>query len=98
MSRDLDKEVETLRKDLMSCIKKSRPTNELSINLILSVVWLHFLADREERTKNPQERRRIIHEFKRGKKALEEGMRYVCDQAERGATEHTELLDQRHLS
>ncbi len=84
MSRYLNKEVKSLRKSLMSCIRKNKPTDKLSINLILSVIWLHFLADRERNAKNPKERRRIIHEFRKGKKALEEGMRYVFEETQRG--------------
>jgi hypothetical protein len=97
MSRDLNKEVETLREKLTKCIKENKITDKLFTNLILSMIWLHFLADQEGATKNPNERRRIICEFKRGKKALEEEMGYVSEQRPRGITEPAELHAQRHL-
>jgi hypothetical protein len=84
MSRYLNKEVNTLRESLMTCIKENKPMGKLTTNLILSMIWLHFLADREGKTKNANERRRIIHEFKKGKKTLEEGIRYVFEEAQRG--------------
>ena len=98
MSRYLNKEVETLRERVTSCIKENKPVGKLNINLILSMIGLHLLADREGKTKNPKERRRIIHEFRKGKKTLEEGIRYVYEQTQRGTNEPAEWPKQGCMS
>jgi len=87
MSRYLKKEVKALRENLMTCFRERPISNKFFTNLILSIAWLHFLADQEGKTKNPNERRRIIHEFKRRKDALEKGIQYVYEQTDRETTE-----------
>ena len=98
MSRDLNKEVETLRETVMRCVKENEIAEKLFTNLMLSIIWLHLLVDREQKARTLEERRRIIHEFKRARKAVEEGMRYVFEGADRGASKSTESVQQRHLS
>jgi len=70
MSRDLQKEVRTLRENLIACFKETKITDQSFTDLFLSMVWLHVLLDQEGKTKNSKERRRMIHEFKRRKKDL----------------------------
>jgi len=97
MSRYLQKEVRTLREKLATCFQKTKITDKTFTSLFLSIVWLHFLVDQEEKTEDTKERRRIIHEFKRKREALKEGIQYVYEQTKRKPPEPTELLQQKHL-
>jgi hypothetical protein len=97
MSRYLRKEVKTLRENLMNCFKETKITDKTFTSLFLSIIWLHALMDQEGKTRDPKERRRIIHEFKRKREALKKGIQYVYEQTKRKPPEPTELLQQRHL-
>ena len=83
MSRDLNKEVRTLRKKVMTCLQETKITDKAFTNLIFSIVWLLALFDQEGKTKNSKERRRIIREFKRRKKGIEEDIQSAYEQTER---------------
>ncbi|MBM4305916.1 MAG: hypothetical protein FJ107_08840 [Deltaproteobacteria bacterium] len=94
MSRYLQKEVKTLRENIMTCFRETEITDKSFTSLFLSIIWLHALVDQEGKTEDPKERRRIIHEFRRRTKALKKGIRYVYEQAERRTTQPTASLQQ----
>ena len=97
MARALKKEVKTLRRKLMKCLRKTKITDKTFTSLILSIVWLHVLVDQEGKTEDTNERRRIIHEFKRKRETLRKGIQYVYEQTKRRLPEPTDLLQPRHL-
>ena len=59
MSRVLKNELQILRENLMTCFRETLPSKQFNAMLSLSIIWLHVLADREAKTKDPEERRCI---------------------------------------
>jgi len=55
MSRDLQKEVRTLRENLIACFKETKITDKSFTSLFLSIVRLYVLLDQEGKTKNSKE-------------------------------------------
>jgi hypothetical protein len=80
MSRVLKNEIQELRKKLMNCFQETLPTKQFNAMLSLSILWLHVLADREEKNQNPEERRQLTDEFEGGKESIEQGIRMLYEQ------------------
>jgi len=91
MSRDLQKEVRTLRENLIACFKETKITDKSFTSLFLSIVRLYVLLDQEGKTKNSKERRRMIHEFKRRKKDLQKRIQDVYERTKGSNIELKEL-------
>ena len=97
MSRVLKNELQILRENLMSCFKETLPSKQFNAMLSLSIIWLHVLADREAKSKDPEERRCIEDEFDEGKRAIEKGIRLLYEQTNRGRNEDPTLSSKRPL-
>ena len=82
MSRVLKNKLQILRENLMSCFRETLPSKQFSALLSLSAIWLGVLADRETKTEDPNERRRLEDEFDQGKRAIEQGIQRLYEQTE----------------
>ena len=80
MARVLEEELLDLRKRLMTCFRETLPTEEVRTSLSLSIIWLGVLADRETKTQDPKERRRLEHDFDEQKRAIEHGIERLYEQ------------------
>ncbi len=80
MSRVLKNELQILRENLMTCFKETLPSKQFNATLSLSIIWLHVLADREEKTEDQEERRCIADEFDEGKRSIERGIETLYEQ------------------
>jgi hypothetical protein len=97
MSRVLKNKLQILRENLMSCFKETLPSKQFNATLSLSIIWLHVLADREEETQDPEERRCIADEFDEGKRSIERGIQTLYEQTNRGKNEDPNLPSKRPL-
>ena len=82
MVRVLKEELQDLRKKVMTCFKETLPSNQFSALLSLSTIWLGALADRETKTEDLKERRRLEHDFDEQKRAIEHGIERLYEQTE----------------
>ena len=82
MARVLEEELLDLRERLMTCFRETLPTEEIRTSLSLTIIWLGVLADRETRTQDPKERRRLKHDFDERKQAIEHGIERLYEQTE----------------
>ena len=82
MARVLKDELQELRKKVMTCFKETLPSKQFSALLSLSIIWLGVLADRETKTQDPKERRRLEHDFDEQKRAIEHGIERLYEQTE----------------
>ena len=80
MSRVLKNELQELRKKLMNCFQETLPTKQFNAMLSLYILYLHVLADREEKSQNPEERRQLTDEFEGRKESIERGIRMLYEQ------------------
>ena len=87
-TRDIHKELKNLREEVMFCFTKTRPAKEFGATMILAIVRLHMIEARIRRTRNLNERRRLIHEFTRGRSAVEKKLR-IPRQNDRKGSVHT---------
>ena len=87
-TRDIHKELKNLREEVMFCFSKTRPAKEFGATMILAIVRLHMIEARIRRTRNLNERRRLIHEFTRGRSAVEKKLR-LPRQDDRKGSVHT---------
>jgi hypothetical protein len=93
MSRVLKNKLETLRENLMSCFKETLPSKQFNATLSLSIIWLHVLVDREAKTEDQGERRRLEDEFNEGRRTIEKGIRLLHEQT-KSRTPQDPLLPQ----
>ena len=82
MVRVLKEELQELRKKVMTCFRKTLPSKQFSALLSLSIIWLGVLADRETKTEDLKERRRLEHDFDEQKRAIEHGIERLYEQTE----------------
>ena len=80
MARVLEEELLDLRERLMTCFRETLPTQKVSTSLSLTIIWLGVLADRERKTQDPKERRRLKHDFDERKRAIEHGIERLYEQ------------------
>jgi hypothetical protein len=80
MSRVLKDELQELRQKLMTCFRETLPSKQFNALLSLPIIWLHVLADREEKIKDEEERGRLMNEFERGKSNIEKGIQILYEQ------------------
>lgn len=98
MSRDLKKELRTLREKLKTFFDETKIIDKRFTDLFLSMVWLYALLDQEGKTKNLKERRRIVHELKRRKKDLQKRIRDVYEQANQRTNKEPILFSRGSMS
>ncbi len=87
-TRDFQKELITLREEVMRCFRKNRPAKEFGATMMLAMVRLHMIEAGIHKTLDLNERRELIHEFKKGRRAVEKGLR-LLRQGGRRAPVHT---------
>ena len=87
-TRDFQKELITLREEVMSCFRQTMPAKEFGATMMLAIVKLHMIEAGIHRTLDLNERRRLIHEFTKGRSAVEKGLR-LLRQGGRRAPVHT---------
>ena len=97
MSRVFKNKLETLRENLMSCFKETLPSKQFNATLSLSIIWLHVLVDREAKTEDQGERRRLEDEFDQGKRTIEQGIWRLYEQTEGASTKNLLTSPIRHL-
>ena len=82
MARVLEEELLDLRERLMTCFRETLPSKQFSALLSLSIIWLGLLVDRETKTEDPKERRRLEHDFDEQKRTIEHGIERLYEQTE----------------
>ncbi len=97
MARVLEEELQDLRKRVMTCFRETLPSKQFSALLPLSIIWLGVLADRETKTQDPKERRRLEHDFDEQKRAVEHGIERLYEQAEGRSFQVSLISPLRHL-
>ncbi len=81
MSRDLENEVEELRRNLETCFQVARPSEKFRVNTILATVQLRVLAEQFKTSEDSKERRRLINEYEKEKEIIQKGIRKLCESA-----------------
>ena len=84
-SRNIHNELETLKEKLADLFSVIEPTKEYGATMVLAMLRLHMVEARIHKTRNLKERRRLIHEFTKGKEIIEKGLQAL---QERNCTCH----------
>jgi len=87
MTRDLENEVKELRRDLGFGFQRTRPNENFCALLILAAVQLGLIVDRFKKSQNLTERRKLIHEYNKGKEAIRKGIQMLYQNARPRETE-----------
>lgn len=74
VSRDLHKELIETREEVMAAMGVRLLARDFGAALILGTVWLHVIEARIRRTNNLEEGRCLIHEFDRGRNAIQKAL------------------------
>jgi len=74
-TRDIHKELKTLRENMMRCFRKVKPAKNFADNMILAIMRLHIIDARILRTQDLNERRLLIHEFTRRRNIIKKRLR-----------------------
>lgn len=80
MSGVLESEVKALRQDLEVGFQETRPTENFRATMMLGMIQLDVLTKKIQETQDPQERRRLIREFERGKESIGKGIQMLKQQ------------------
>ena len=80
MSRDLDNEIQKLRRDLQVGLEEAKPCEQFKACMILAVVQLHVLVASFKDSQDQNERRRLINEFSRKRGVVEQGIQLLNQQ------------------
>jgi hypothetical protein len=88
MSRDLENEVNELRRDLETGFKMARPTEKFRATMILATLELRVIAEQFKNSQDPKERRRLINEYEKQKESIEKGIQMLSQQTRRFGTIH----------
>ena len=75
--RNIEKELIETRQKLMVCFRDTLPSKEFRATILLAMIGIHITADQIKKSRNPEERRRLINEFDRRKNAVEKGIRML---------------------
>ncbi len=87
MSRVLENELQDLRQNLMKCFRETLPSKQAKALLVLSVIWLGVLAERDAKTEDDEERRCIKDEFEERRRTVERGIEIIYKQTQRNPEE-----------
>ena len=74
MSRDLQKEVIETRDEVMAAMQIRYLRKDLADSLMFGTIWLHVIEARIRKTNNLEEGRCLIHEFDRGRNAIQKAL------------------------
>ena len=67
---NIRKELQILRKEVMLCFRKELPAKEFGATIMMAMVGLHMTEAEIRKTRNLEERRQLIDEFKRRKDTI----------------------------
>jgi hypothetical protein len=73
--RDIRNELITLREEVMRCFQEVPPEKKFAADMGLAIVRLHMIEADIHRTRNLDERRRLIHEFTRRRDIIQKRLR-----------------------
>ncbi len=82
MDRVLENEVKALRQDLAIGLQETKPTEQFRTTMILGTIQMELLASQINEAQDPEERRRLIREFEKGKEILGKGVQMLKKQTE----------------
>ena len=84
MSVNVQKVLRQTRRDLAACFKETRPSNQFGATITLAMVGLYMTAGRIRKTRNLKERRQLLNEFNKRKRAIKKGILLLRDSAPEG--------------
>ena len=87
MTRDLESEVKELRRDLGFGFQITRPTENFCAHMTLALIQLSLIADRYKKSQSVTERRKLMHEYDRGKEIVRKGIQMLYESARPRETE-----------
>ena len=87
MTRDLESEVKELRRDLGLGFQITRPTENFQAIMNLALVQLSLIAEKVKNSQSLNERRKLMHEYDRGKEAIRKGIQMLYENAKSRETE-----------
>ena len=90
--RDLRKELGRVREEVGASIRNDNPSIEIRSAMIMATTWLGVIETRIRKTRNLQERRKLIHEFQSRTKTIDKVLRML-----RGAGAKDNPLAQQEL-
>ena len=96
-TRNIRKELQILREEVMRCFRKNRPAKEFGATLMVAMVGLHMTEARIRKTRNLKERRLLIHEFNSRRDTIKKGLSALGSSKSR-AHEASELGHRRAVS
>ena len=70
-TRNIRKELQNLREEVMLCFRKELPAKEFGATIMMAMVGLHMTEAEIRKTRNLEERRRLIREFNSRKDTIE---------------------------
>ena len=91
-TRDIQKELKNLRKEVMNCFRKIIPSKEFRAVVMMAIVKLHMIEAGIHKTLDIEERRRLTNEFRRGRKGIERKIRTFKQHNSRGSKDQGEGL------
>jgi hypothetical protein len=65
------------RRELEACMRDVMPSKEFGSTLMLAVLRLHQIEAAIRKTKNIEERRKLIHAFNKGRTTIEKSLRLL---------------------
>ena len=77
MPRNFKNEVEETRRCLSTAMQKTPPSKQFSATIMLALVQLSLAKERIRKTTNLQEKRELIYEFDKCRKAIQKGIRLL---------------------
>ena len=86
MTRDLESEVKELRRDLGFGFQITRPTESFCAHMTLATIQLSLIADNYKKSQSVTERRKLMHEYDRGKEIVRKGIQMLFENARQRET------------
>ena len=87
---DTQKELKNLRKEVMLCFMKTKPSKKFGPMVMMAIVGLHMIEAGIHKTLDIEKRRRLTNEFRRGRKTIERKIRNFRKHNSGGSKDHGE--------
>ena len=87
---DTQKELKNLRKEVMLCFKETPPSKNFGPMVMMAIVGLQMIEAGIHNTLDIEERRRLINEFRRGRKGIERGIKALRQSCSGCSKDHGE--------
>jgi hypothetical protein len=81
--RNLQKELRRICQEVAVSIQDGNPTIEIRSAMIMATTWLGVIETRIRKTRNLEERRKLIHEFQRRKQTIERAIEKITSAGQR---------------